>query len=267
MTAFQQTHIAVVLDRSGSMDACRKQTVDALNKYIQELRGDVNTKEADLSIIQFDTQAIEEMRRQAPVNMKDLGLEDFVPRGGTPLFDAIGRGISRLEDTTKASGSTKAILVILTDGQENASRKHTHESITALIKQKQDAGWLVVFLGAGLDVAKIGVSLGVNMNYAATADFMNAGAMRSLSGAIGSTSSSYAANATGAQAKQWMASGGGAFTDKQRLRMSAGKSGSKADLTKGVPAAPAASPVAFSGSVDAWVSSGQNDAQDDAWGR
>ena len=49
----------------------------------------------------------------------------------------------------------------MTDGLENASKEFDHAKITDLIKKRQEAGWLVVFLGEGLDVAKQGAGMGV----------------------------------------------------------------------------------------------------------
>ena len=273
MTAFtfQQTHICVVLDRSGSMDACRQQTVDALNRYIHEARGDQYLKESDFACLQFDTQSIDQINRftGAPCNMPDLTLDDFVPRGGTPLYDAIGRGITHLDGKLAASKSTKAILMMLTDGQENASRKHTHESISGLIKSKQDAGWLVVFLGAGLDVAKIGFDLGVRAAYAASVATQDAASMQSVGGAIAHSSMGYAANATGAEAKQWMTTGGGVqgFTPESRLRMNAGK---PADLTPPINVLPIGQgplPAAFQRAEDIWGQHNDKASQSDAWGQ
>jgi hypothetical protein len=77
----------------------------------------------------------------------------------TPLFDAVGRGVGIL-DRALGDKQGKAILVIMTDGQENASREFNHAMITDLLKRRQEAGWLVVFLGEGLDVAKQGVAMG-----------------------------------------------------------------------------------------------------------
>src|SRR5262249_37767911 len=92
-TKFEQTHISMVLDRSGSMESCRKATIDAVNKYLLEARQDSVLKESDFELLTFDTDSIDSLRRGAPVAVKDISMEDYVPRGGTPLYDAIGRGI------------------------------------------------------------------------------------------------------------------------------------------------------------------------------
>jgi Mg-chelatase subunit ChlD len=73
----------------------------------------------------------------------------------TPLYDAVGRGVGILDEALGGKPG-KAVLVIMTDGLENASREFDHIRITDLVKKRQEAGWLVVFLGEGLDVAPCG---------------------------------------------------------------------------------------------------------------
>jgi hypothetical protein len=101
--------------------------------------------------------------------VKPLTTETYVPRGLTPLLDAIGKAVALLD---KAEGKLKA-LVISTDGLENASREQTRASIKALLDERQKQGWLVLYLGANQDAfnegAKMGTHTGTTMNYASTA--------------------------------------------------------------------------------------------------
>lgn len=217
-TKFEQTHIHMVLDRSSSMSVCRQATIDAVNKYLHEAREDALLKEADFALSIFDSQSIDKIRDGAPCRLADLTSEDFVPRGMTPLFDAIGRGVDDLDGKLKASGSTKAILVIVTDGQENASRRYSHSAITEMIKSRQAAGWLVVFLGAGLEAARQGLALGIQGAY--TADIaMDKAALAETSSVMRGMTSSYAAHRDGAEAKAWMDKGGGAISAADRKLM------------------------------------------------
>ncbi len=214
-TQFIQTHIAMVLDKSGSMGVCRKATIDAVNKYLLECRGDSVLKEADFELLSFNTDAITTVRKGAPINVADLAPADYIPAGGTPLYDAIGRGIDGL-DGKIANGTGKAILVIVTDGEENSSRKHTHGAIQELIKARQDAGWLVVFLGAGLGAARQGTALGVRSGYTANIGLDEA-ALGATMDSVAVASSGYAATASMGEARAFAA--GTSFTRNQRLRM------------------------------------------------
>lgn len=162
---YEQTHISIVLDRSGSMVKHREETIASVNNYLDGARKDEALKEADLELTLFDAPMekaeIEVVRTGAPINMKDISPDDFVPRGWTPLFDAIGHGVASLDARLKASGSKKAILAVVTDGEENKSKEFTYETINKLIRDRQAAGWQVIFLGAGLQAAEQGLALGI----------------------------------------------------------------------------------------------------------
>lgn len=217
-TKFEQTHIEMVLDRSGSMSTCRIETITAVNQYLADARKDANLKEADFGLSIFDSQSIDQIRDGAPVKITDISEEDFVPRGWTPLYDAVGRGIDRLDGKLKASGSTKAILVVVTDGAENASKKYTHGAITELIAARQGAGWMVIFLGAGLAAAQQGVSLGVRAGYMANIGTSEAN-LGATMGNLRSMNAKYAATAGGAATMDFMDSGEAEFSAEQRKDM------------------------------------------------
>ncbi|MBN9247821.1 MAG: VWA domain-containing protein [Hyphomicrobium sp.] len=153
-----KTAITMVLDRSGSMEDCRAATIESVNAYLAKSRNDDNLKDADFELAIFDTEAYEIIRRSTLSAVADISPADFEPRGGTPLLDAVGRGIDGLD---KRAVDDKAILVVVTDGLENSSRKHTYESIKALLEERQKKGWLVLFLGAGLESAREGIRMGV----------------------------------------------------------------------------------------------------------
>ncbi|SFV32800.1 hypothetical protein [Hyphomicrobium facile] len=155
------TTIIMVLDRSGSMSSCREATITAVNKYLKDSKADATLKDADFELVIFDTESIDTIRDGKIVDAPELTAADFVPRSGTPLLDAVGRGIGKIDAKLAASNGEKAILVVVTDGEENQSRKHTYESVEALIADRQEKGWLILFLGAGLASAQQGTRMGI----------------------------------------------------------------------------------------------------------
>ena len=76
-----------------------------------------------------------------------------MPRGGTPLYDAIGTAVHDLSTFTHTENEKK-VLVIVTDGYENASREYTSDAIKQLIEEKTKEGWLILYLGADHDAFK-----------------------------------------------------------------------------------------------------------------
>jgi len=159
-----KTSIVVVLDKSGSMDSCKQDTIGGFNSYIKE-QSDVEGQEADLTLIQFSN--------TCDVTFNDLviqdvaGLDDrnYMPGGGTALYDAIGMGIELMDE--KLSGSeedekpAKTLIVIITDGGENASRKFNQAKIDSLINERKKDDWEFVFIGANQDAIKSGGDIGV----------------------------------------------------------------------------------------------------------
>lgn len=250
------TYISMVLDRSGSMASCCEATIASVNTYLSEARGDENMKEAAFQLVIFDSQSIDTIRDDAIVNVKDIGHEDYVPRGGTPLYDAIGRGIDTLEAKIAKDATNKAILVIVTDGQENASTKYTHTDISERIKGKQAAGWMVVFLGAGLAAAQQGMALGVRASLTATIA-TDAASLRSVSNSLYRASSSYAATAGGAATMDFVEQM--SFSDGDRKAMGDATGGAAlagvAPVGGATPLAAMKAPDSFARpKTDAWAS-------------
>jgi uncharacterized protein YegL len=162
--------VSVVLDRSGSMNSNRASTISGYNEYINGLKQEKDST-YDVTLIQFDApvntpELTVSYENRALADVPELTLEGYVPRGNTPLYDAIGECVRR----TDANGRGVIVLVI-TDGMENASTEFTKETVKALIKQKESEGWTFSFLGANIDSYAVGSSLGVApgniANYAA----------------------------------------------------------------------------------------------------
>src|SRR6185436_3857887 len=93
------THISIILDRSGSMASIRDDTIGGLNSFLRDQKGQPGT--ATLTLVQFDTQdPYEVIQHFTPIDeVPQLTRESFVPRGGTPLLDALGRGVNDLDET------------------------------------------------------------------------------------------------------------------------------------------------------------------------
>ena len=156
-----KTLVNVVLDRSGSMGSTRVETISGYNSYLNTLRKD-DKIEYSITLIQFDSPVdgpeltvkyVDKPLAEVP----DLTEADYEPRGWTPLYDAIGECIRRVETKDRS-----VLTVIITDGQENASREFTRESIKALIADKEkNEHWTFAFLGANIDSYAVGGSIGV----------------------------------------------------------------------------------------------------------
>ena len=210
----QKVHVAIVLDRSGSMEDCRTDAIGAVNSYLRQVKDDKDM-EAAVSLITFDSQGIDLIRDHVPAgSCAELAAAEYQPRASTPLLDAVGHGVTVL-DKGKQPGE-RCILAVMTDGLENASREYTKETIKALLdrKQKED-GWLVLYLGAGHDAWAQAGAIGLHAGNVASFSKMAMG--RSVS-AMSMRAKRYAMAAdAGEEAKS------GGFTDRERADMQDGK--------------------------------------------
>lgn len=142
--------IRIVLDRSGSMSGSQSITVEALNTYLTELKKEKGIN-GSITLSTFDSVSIDIPISRVSIERLDSFPESILqPRGGTPLFDAIGLAIHDLENISGSTDENK-VLVIVTDGFENASKEYTFDNISSKIKEKEDAGWLIIYLGADHD--------------------------------------------------------------------------------------------------------------------
>lgn len=98
--------------------------------------------------------------------------QDYFVRGSTALLDAIGRTIQKVDGvmagTAPAHRPDKVLVVIITDGMENASRRFTARQMQALVSARREMGWEFMFLGANMDAIAAAQEVGIDPNLAQT---------------------------------------------------------------------------------------------------
>ena len=205
-------HLVLVLDRSGSMQKVHGDALGAVNSYIEAAKKDAALKSSCFSLITFSSESVDTIRRDLPIEeVKPVTVEEYRCSGWTPLYDAIGRGIELLDEAVGPNKHAKAALVIMTDGQENSSLEFNHDGINAMIEARKEQGWMLVFLGDGLNVAKQGAALGTTA--ANVASYLGGVGLRAAVGVVGQSLSSYASS------KGWagrLATANKGFTAEQR---------------------------------------------------
>ena len=170
MTNPDLRHIAIVLDRSGSMQSVKSDTEGGLKAFL--IAQSDAPGETTVSLYHFDDKYSAVYENKHLDDIPDYTLD---PRGGTALLDAVGRTISAVgvQLAAKAEGDRPAevIVVILTDGEENSSREFSLSAVKKMITEQQDAyGWKFVFLGADQDAFEaaggMGIGRGTTLSYA-----------------------------------------------------------------------------------------------------
>jgi Mg-chelatase subunit ChlD len=160
----EKTLVTLLLDRSGSMQSVRDDTVGAINAWLGELRQTEN--EMRFSLVLFDDHhgkmELQKLHVARPITeVPDLRNEDFRPRGDTPLIDAACSTIRAVRESLEGRDDVKVIFAIQTDGQENASHENGWDGLRALISEREKAGWQFTFMGCGIDAYGQGARMGI----------------------------------------------------------------------------------------------------------
>lgn len=147
-----QKFIGLLLDKTGSMGMPEKHapTIVGFNTYLETVRSE--NPDAKFSLILFSALDTEKRYTAAPIaDVKALSAASYPCSGSTNLFDAIADVITTIEAQAADLKNPEVLIVIQTDGEENASRNTTMKQVQDMIKAKQDAGWGFLFMGADID--------------------------------------------------------------------------------------------------------------------
>lgn len=168
--------LVFIVDRSGSMAGLEEDTIGGFNAMLKEQQNLAG--EAVVTTVLFDNQ-YELLHDRINIRaMAPLERKDYTVRGSTALLDAVGltiRKIRKVQENTKEEFRAEKILfVIITDGQENASKYYTFDMVKERVeRQKTEFGWEFIFFGANMDAileaGKIGVAADRARNYCADA--------------------------------------------------------------------------------------------------
>lgn len=155
--------VTVLVDESGSMQSVWDATINGFNEYVTKLQTDLKGMEVYFSAIKFDGRGVRKLQVGAPLkNAVVLSKANYEPCDTTPLLDAVGKTIEATEQVVSLHKADRIIVMIQTDGFENASREFTRERLKALIDAKTAQGWVFIYVGAGIDAyaeaSRIGVA-------------------------------------------------------------------------------------------------------------
>lgn len=178
-----KTNIHVVIDQSASMESIKRDTIKSFNSYLSDRQEE--NPDAKMSLTLFNTHSVTTLFNEKKVkDIMPLSDREFRPAGSTPLYDAIGKAA---RDLSIAKGKNK-VLVIITDGQENASREFNQGSVRKLLSDKQELdNWLVLFLAANIDARTTGTNLGIMPDFSLQYTASGLGATASFAAASGAT--------------------------------------------------------------------------------
>ncbi len=182
------TELVMIIDRSGSMSGLEADTIGGFNSMIEKQKKEEG--EAYVSVVLFDDRSQVLYDRVDIQKVEPMNDKQYYVRGCTALLDAVGSAIHHIGNVHKYAREEdvpeKTIMIITTDGMENASRLYTYDKVKRMIeRQKERYHWEFMFLGANIDAVKeagrFGISasravryehdsVGTKLNYAVVSD-------------------------------------------------------------------------------------------------
>lgn len=170
-----KTRVAFIIDRSGSMRDLSKFVVDTFNEQLQELQRNAENQEITVSVVFFDS-IIDIRSFDVPLSdIKTMEYDEYKTGASTALNDAIGTTIDKIRVLDDSQDDNVShLMIIITDGYENASKEYSQSTISNYIKDLQETNWTFTYQGANVDVGKVAqqynFDLGNTVSYSATAD-------------------------------------------------------------------------------------------------
>lgn len=143
------THVAFILDKSGSMARTAKQAVDGFNSQLEEIKQNSKDQDIRVSVVSFATNVYENMWEQSAEDLQAATYESFKPLGWTALWDAMVYTIDKLSKTTDAEDpDTTYLVVVISDGEEWNSKHFTVENVRNLVTECESTGqWTFTYMG------------------------------------------------------------------------------------------------------------------------
>ena len=151
----KRIHNLIIVDESGSMSVIRKQAFTGMNETLQTVR-QMQEKYPDqvqlVTLLTFDScHTTWHYDNASALKTKDLSWKAYNPGGGTPLYDAIGKGISKTN--AQIEDGDHVLVTIITDGEENSSEEWTLKMVRTMIEKLKKQNWTFTLIGTdNLDV-------------------------------------------------------------------------------------------------------------------
>ena len=160
----KRVHNLIIVDESGSMSVIRKQAFAGMNETLQtvcQMQSKFPDQEQRVTLITFDSDHTKIHYDNTPATQtKDLAWNAYNPSAATPLYDAIGKGISMVN--AQIEDGDNVLVTIITDGEENSSEEWTLKMVRTMIEKLKKQHWTFTLIGTdALDVESMAHSFAI----------------------------------------------------------------------------------------------------------
>lgn len=164
------TELVFILDKSGSMAGLERDTIGGFNAMLDKQKAQAG--ECRITTVLFDHR-YELLHDRTDIRaVRPITAREYRVGGSTALLDALGKTIHKIataqKNTSEPFRAKRVMFVIITDGEENASREYAAKEVKeAIRRQKSRYGWEFIFLGANIDAVETAGRFGIDAGRAA----------------------------------------------------------------------------------------------------
>jgi uncharacterized protein YegL len=157
------------------MDAIKNEAIGHFNEHLQQIKDSAKNQEVKVGVVTFNNpQADKVLYWDTDIaTIEEITKDNYIPNGVTALHDAIGVHVGEIKRQVEAKlvsddpnrTNRAGMVVIITDGYENASMEYKPYQVRQLMKSLEDhPKWTVVYLGANQNIFEVADSLGIKVN-------------------------------------------------------------------------------------------------------
>ena len=163
------TELVFILDKSGSMSGLENDTIGGFNSMLEQQKKVGG--QCIITTVLFDNRYELLHDRMDLRAIRPITRREYSVGGSTALLDAMGKTIQKIataqKNTAEDYRAEKVMFVIITDGEENASRYYASAQVKDMVRrQKERYGWEFIFLGANIDAVETAGRFGINADRA-----------------------------------------------------------------------------------------------------
>ena len=170
-------NLVFVIDKSGSMYSSRDDVTGGFKKTIDEQKA-IKEGKVTVSLFTFNEKV---EQKYLGVDINDIEKFHYSPDGMTAMNDGIGTAIDKVgewlyeKDKRGAEMPGKTLVVVMTDGMENASKEYTLKQVQDKIKEQTDKySWEFIYMGTDITTSKAADTLGFKFKtYGSRSKFAN----------------------------------------------------------------------------------------------
>lgn len=156
----------IIMDRSGSMWDIQKPAIMGFNEVLGGVKAAKkkfsDTQEQYITLVLFDSASIDNVYWNSdPDTAAILTDETYIPGACTPLYDAMGKTLTRLEKELRGDTNHSVVVTVITDGLENSSEEYNLAAIRSMVEHLKKEGWSFAYMGTNHDVHGVTVSLSI----------------------------------------------------------------------------------------------------------